>query len=304
MIIRSLVQGGDVDNFIYSTGRNGIDNDDPLLKAFMNKQGMSGANINEAKILLREQEAERAAEILQSVPGIKGTMHVKPLRVDMVPDNKKRESMIAALEPLIKEHKERFPDLPVVVGLPHLVDEHKTHQEATKYTLEALAELARRYEVKIQLLFYLAPWSGDYNTYFHYSRSEQPTISGGHKEIQDILDPLSQGFAYNTSSLTGGHGQRSLSPQEMGGGFVERFRRTVVSPVAEQVAKMGDEDQAMAGGKVKDAAMRGRGQEQNDELIGEMRTVMGVREVAVTGNKVHVSLNENVIKSLAQKRIH
>ncbi len=120
-------------------------------------------------------------------------------------------------------------DIPVVVALAHPNDAHPAHRDYTRRSINALRELlkdSRFQNLKIQFLFYQAPWAGDYNTYFHFPEDALTNVPERSQEIFAAMKIKKQLIALVTGELTAARfGLKSPPLEAMGGAYAERLRR-------------------------------------------------------------------------------
>jgi hypothetical protein len=215
---------------VHFASPRGVPDDDPdvMQRLALGAQG----GIKKVKSRLRHEEAEEAAQRL--VEGTPGDMPVIALNLSLLPDEAvaDRDAIVRrAYRTALNIHRRnRGPHEPFIAVLPHPQDAHPTHRETTERARRIFAELAAETGTEIQLLYYLAPWAGDYNTYVHSPTNVAPkTATPDEAQAALAMGMAKRGLAYLTPELTAGFGSRSPSPEEMGGAFAERFRRSWVS---------------------------------------------------------------------------
>jgi uncharacterized protein len=197
------------------------------------------------KRLIRTAEAMRAGELLNQAVGGKGAVHVHNFAMDQIQQEqdeteeafqaRKNQIVYEKLKPVLERHQKNFPDLPYPYVLPHWVDNHQTHKDATGQDLRVLARLAKELEIEFTLIYYPALWYGLDNLYHHSSvRVSTKGWSAKEKLFKNIYDLKARGLGFITiGGLTGKFGSKRkpyLPQDQMGGIFAESLRRDVFMP--------------------------------------------------------------------------
>ena len=275
LIREVLEQGGTAHNFIFGTGQCGV--------ILTDEEKAAGIDVR----TIRRPEARKAADILQS--GTEGKVVIYNLDLEVSSQSPALGEVTAdnpAFQGTLEIVKQNFAapfeqhsgDMPLVFVVPHPRDGHPHHRTATNLAIQALCALAREYNIEVQVLYYLAPWAGGYNIYFHSTenyidRSRSPEIV----MRSEIASHYKQCLSRITAELTGGFGSKSPTCDEMGGEFAERFRRIHISPSSTCASPSG-KDQKVDEAKLVPVA----------KTLTDLETAVGKMEEAQSNQRIAV----------------
>lgn len=217
--VRKLVKAGFlINNLVYKKGSKGV------------KLNLLDKILSKKPGVIRKQEAENAKAILnKDVPG-----RINYTYFDFKYSRTQDTSRFKSTK-TYKQHNQKLKDYfekylqfkntkQYIVIMPCLNDNHPSHRYASKLTIDVLKDLAYKYQSKITIFFYQTPWTGKYNTYFHYHEN----IFSKNKIGTKIAESQKQMLAKSTTELTGKFGNRAVSSQVLGGKYVERFQRKTI----------------------------------------------------------------------------